>query len=542
MVKTAASGTDLPDDIVALKVLVSERDAALAERDAKIAKRDATIAEQCHAIEVLKRIAFGKSSEKRPCRSGATDAIGQGHMFLDDLLAEAERTAEAKDLQGEIELAPPKQPRKPGGRRKRFPDHLPRVTTTYKLPDDERSCPNCGGQLHEMGAEETKELERLELTLLHVIRRMKYACRGCTDGVTTTPGPDRVIGKGILGLGFLAHIAVERFGNHMPYHRLEKKYATEDGLDLSRSVMERSMAKCAQILKPVHDELRAQILKSPVIFTDDTPVTIAKPKDHAGSRQGRVWIYADREGRHDYDFTDSRKRDGPLAVLGGYDGFIQADAYAGYDVLFLPEGATEVACWAHARRKFVECEKTEPEIAKEAIDRIRRLYAIEKHCTKKKLNDAERAAVRLEHSVPLLDELFAWMALKEAEVLPKSPMAKALRYALKLEQALRRYATDGRLEIDNNRAERALRAVAVGRKNWMFFMTEGGGETAVVLLSLVMTAKAVGIDPKAYIRDLLQRVATESDVAKLTPHGWKEHFAAEVAERRQAVTAYFAGV
>lgn len=514
---------ELPDDIDALKAM--------------IAKRDERIAVQAHTIDVLTRIAFGRSSEKRRPRPPA-EAVGQGHLFHADLVVEAERTAEAKDVQGEIVLAPPKKPKRAGGRRKKYPDHVPRVSTAYELPEDKRSCSNCGGRLHEIGDETTREIERLETAIVHEIRRRKYACRACTDGVVTAPGPDRVIGKGILGPGFLASVCVERFGNHMPYNRLEQKYATE-GLDLSRSVLERSMAKCAEILKPLHEELRAEVLRSPSIFTDDTPVTIARPRDGGGSRKGRVWIYADREGRHDYDFTDSRKRDGPLKILGDYQGFIQADAYAGYDALFLPEGASEVACWAHARRKFVDAEKTEPELARQAIDRIRALYRIEKHCTVAELDDAERLAVRQEQAVPLLDELFAWMALQEAEVLPKSPMAAALKYSLTLEIALRRYATDGRLEIDNNRAERALRPVAVGRKNWMFFQREGGGATAIVLLSLVMTAKSIGLDPKTYLRDVLLRIARESDVTKLTPHGWKQHFAADVEAERQAAMAYF---
>jgi hypothetical protein len=299
----------------------------------------------------------------------------------------------------------------------------------------------------------------------------------------TAPGPDRVIDKGILGPGFLASVCVERFGNHMPYHRLERKYAGE-GLDLSRSVLERSMARCASILNPLHVENRAETLHSPSIFTDDTAVTIACPRDGPGSKQGRVWIYADREGRHSYEFTDSRKRDGPLKILGGYQGFIQMEA---------------------------------------------------------ELDDGERLAVRQEQALPLLDELFAWMALKEAEVLPKSPMAAALRYSLTLETALRCYASDGRLEIDNNRAERAMRPVAVGRKTWMFFQREGRGETAAVLLSLVMTAKAIGLNPQTYLRDVLLRIGRESDVTKLTPHGWKQHFAAEVEAERQAAMAYIVG-
>jgi transposase len=524
-IETKADTPKLPDDVDLLKVLIAEYEEKLAA--------------QRHTIDILTRIAFGKSSEKRRAQL-PPEVVGQGHLFHADLLVEAERTAAAKDVQGEIVLSPPKKPRKAGGRRQKYPDHLPRVATHYEVPEDKRSCSSCGGRLHEMGDEVTREIERFETAIVHEIRRRKYACRCCTDGVVTAPGPDRVIDKGILGTGFLAHVAVERFGNHMPYHRLEKKYAAE-GLDLSRSVLERSMAKCAAILKPLHEELRAEVLRSPSIFTDDTPVTIARPRGQIGSKQGRVWIYADREGRHDYDFTDSRKRDGPLKILGNHRGFVQADAYSGYDVLFLPEGATEVACWAHARRKFVDAEKTEPGLASEAIERIGALYAIEKACTAAGLDDAKRLGVRREQAVPLLDELFAWMALAQARVLPKGPMATALRYSLKLEAALRCYASAGCLEIDNNRAERALRAVAVGRKNWMFFQTERGGETAVVFLSLVMTAKAIGINPQTYLRDVLLRVAHESDVTKLTPHGWKKHFAAEVEAERQAAMAYFVG-
>jgi transposase len=528
-----ARAASLPDDVAALKAIIAQRDGA-------IAQRDELIAEQRHRIEVLNRIAFGPQSERRACDSLQPEAFGQLSLFYADILAEAERTAREKQVQGEVVTGPPKAARKKGGRRNQFPDHLPRIETRYELQEDARCCGNCGGALHEIGEERTRELERLETSIVHEIRRAKYACRGCTDGVTTAPGPDRVIDKGILGPGFLAHVATERFGSHMPYNRLEKKYASE-GLDLSRSVLERSMARCAELLAPIAARLREEILAEPTLFTDDTPVTIAKPKGQVGSKQGRVWIYLDRNGRHSYDFTDSRKRDGPLAVMGDYRGAVHADAYPGYDSLFLPNGATEVACWAHARRKFVEAEKTEPDLATEAVDRIRALYAIEREAKKRELDDDARRALRQERSAVLVDDLFAWMAKTEQAVLPKGPMGRALAYALKLEVALRRFLDDGRLEMDNNAAERALRAVAVGRKNWMFFQTEGGGETAVVMLSLVMTAKAAGVDPRTYLRDVLLRIARESDVAKLTPHGWKEHFQAEVEEERRAAMGALLG-
>ena len=391
-----------------------------------------------------------------------------------------------------------------------------------------------------MGEETTRELERLETAVVHEIRRAKYACRQCGEGVQTAPGPDRVIEKGLLGPGFLAHVAVERFGNHMPYNRLEKKYAAE-GLSLSRSVLERSMKTLAELLSPIRERLLQEILDSPVLFTDDTPVTIARPRAGPGSKKGRVWAYLDRDGRHAYDFTESRKRDGPLAILAGYTGSIHADAYPGYDPLFLPEGAREVACWAHVRRKFVDAEASEPQLAKEAIDRIGELYQVERLAKQSERNDQARRDLRQRHAVVIADELFAWMAVTESSVLPKSPMGQALAYALKLEDALRRYLDDGSLEIDNNAAERALRAVAVGRKNWIFFQTEGGGETAVVLLSLVMSAKAIGIDPRIYLRDVMLRIGRESDVAKLTPDGWREHFQAEVEGEHRAALARFLG-
>ncbi len=526
-VKAKKSGANvLPDDVVTLKAMITERDEKI------IAQR--------LVIEKLKQYAFGKKSEKRPRSEPLPEAGGQGHPFLLDLLVEAERTAKAKNVEGEITLDLPKRAAPRKGRRNSFPDHLPHLSTRYGLEDDGCACAHCGGTLHEIGEELTRELERIETTVVHEIRRAKYACRHCEDGVTTAPGPDRVIDKGLLGPGFLAHVAVERFGQHPPYNRVEKKYASE-GLSLSRSVLERSMKTLAEILAPIRDCLLSEVVAAPELFTDDTAVTIANPRARPGPKTGRVWIYLDREGRHACDFSDSREGKRPRSILGGYRGAIHADAYAGYDQLFTPDGATEVACWAHARRKFVDAESSEFQLAAEAIGRIGELYAVERAAKEGELNGDDRRALRQQHSVAIADELFAWMNATQATVLPKSPGGEALRYALKLETALRCYLDNGRLSIDNNAAERALRAVAVGRKNWLFFQTEGGGDTAVVLLSLVMTAKAIGVDPRTYLRDVMLRIAHEKDPAKLTPHGWREHFQKEVEAERDTVLVRLAG-
>ena len=323
------------------------------------------------------------------------------------------------------------------------------------------------------------------------------------------------------------------------YFRLEGKYRQE-GLDLSRSVLCESMARCAELLEPIAEQLRKEVLASPVVHTDDTPVTLAMPQgSQGGSRQARVWVYLNPAGRHWYEFTESRKRDGPARVFKDFTGYLQADAYGGYDRLFFPGGATEVACWAHVRRKWIDAEPTDPTLAKQAIDRIRALFKIEESA--KDLSDEDRALMRGELARPLLTEFKAWLALAETQVLPKSPLGKAIGYAQNQWPALVRYVDDGRLSISNNAAERALRPIAIGRKNWLFFQREGGGKVAAVLMSLLMTAQAAGIHVGDYFRDVLVRISTCNAVKKLTPHGWKEHYAAEVTERRHALLREIAG-
>ena len=511
---------ELPDDVEQLKALVIAQHAKLAS--------------QQHRIEQLERIAFGRSSEKRPLPPAKGIHPNQGHLFLAELVADAEEVAARTGGEGSIAPSGPEpKPRKKGGRRKKFPDHLPRFRTTYELPTDARSCAACSHDLHEIGEDVRHELERIETVIVHEIACKKYGCRHCESAVVTAPGPDRPIEKGILGRGFLATVLVERFGNHMPYHRLEKKYAAE-GIDLGRSVLQRSASRVAELFEPVAQQILRDILASGVIFTDDTPVTIAQGPS-GRSQTGRVWIYASRDGHHFYDFTASRKRHGPLAILGDFQGYIHADAYPGYDQLYLPGQALEVACWAHARRKFTEAESTDAALASEAVDLIRQLYAVEKAAAD--TEDDARRDIRRAQARPILERIRAWLDLNEARTLPKSPIGKAIAYTMRQWDALCRYTDDGRLSIDNNAAERALRPFAIGRKNWLFFQQDTGGKTAAVIATLLRTALAIDVDPHAYFRDLLVRIAHETDVTKLTPHGWKQHFEAEVRERREEVLA-----
>ncbi|MGH6691398.1 MAG: IS66 family transposase [Gemmatimonadales bacterium] len=458
---------ELPQDVEALRTLI------LAERETVASLRD-EVARLEQQNRVLAKWVFGRSSEKRTPEPA--DPSLQGNLFLAEIAAEAERLAAAHRVVATVEV--PAHTRKVARRRGEFPAHLPVVRTVCELKEEDRRCA-CGGTLEPFGEETSRELERIETAIVHEIARTKYACAQCHEGVVTAPWRGKVIDKGLLGPGFLAHVITERFANHQPYYRLEGKYKSE-GLELSRSVLCESMARCAELLEPIAEELRKEVFAADVIHTDDTPVTLAQSPE-GGSRQARVWVYLNREGRHWYDFTDSRKRDGPARALKDFTGYLQADAYGGYDHLFAPGGATEVACWAHVRRRFVDAEATDPVPAKEAIDRIRVLFAIEEAA--KDLDDAARRELREARARPRLDEFRAWLDLAETQALPKSPLGRAITYAQNQWPALVRYVDDGRLSISNNVAERALRGIAVGRRNWLFFQREGGGKTAAVLLS-----------------------------------------------------------
>ncbi len=510
----------LPDDLDALKQLVIQL--------------RGEVDYLTESNRLLARMVFGPSSEKR--KPEPPDPSLQGHLFAQEIAMEAARLSRELSVTASIEIAAHSRTVKKKGRRTSFPEHLPVVRTICELNESDRRCA-CGGTLEAFGEEVARELERVETTVVHEIARKKYACGSCHEGVVTAPWRGRVIEKGLLGPGFLAHLITERFAHHLPYYRLESKYRAE-GLDLSRSVLCNSTARCAELLEPIAEELKRGVLASAAIHTDDTPVTIAQSRK-GGSRQGRIWVYLNREGLHWYEFTESRKRDGPARVLADFRGFMHADAYGGYDGLYIPGGATEVACMAHVRRKFIEAEATEPELAKQAIDQIRALFKIEERGAE--LSDDERRALRQAEAKPLLDTFAQWMRAVEPSVLPKGALAKAIGYAQNQWAALTRYLEDGQLAISNNAAERALRPIAVGRKNWLFFQREGGGKTASILMSLLMTAKAAKIDPLEYFRDVLLRISTERDVTKLTPHGWKLHFQPEVKARRDDVLARIMG-
>ncbi len=508
---------ELPNDVEELKRLFV----------AELSKRDEKIAELEHNNRVLRDMLFAPKTEKH-----AGTPIHQGHLLFAELTDAAARVAAANAAKATTSAVSSGTPKKPHGRRKEFPEDLPRLRTVFELEGEQRRC-TCGSQLEEFGSETTKELERIETCVVHEIVRKKYCCRACQETVVLAPGPARVLDKGLLGVGFVAHVIEERFLHHMPYHRQERKYASE-GVVVARSVMCEAVRVAAELLTPIAQWTLKEVLASPFIFTDDTPVVIAESRV-GGRKEGRVWVYCDGEGRCAYDFSPSHEAVRPLSLLASYTGYVHADAYKGYDKLFVPDGAIEVACWAHARRYFVKAKASEPALAAEALEHIGRIFAVERAAKDTGLDPPGRQALREAHTRKLLDDYFDWLVTTRPKVLDKGPLGKAIDYSLKLRSALYRFLDDGRLEAENNTAERALRPVAVGRKNWLFFQQEAGGERAAVLYTLVRTCHAIGINPREYLRDVLLRIGTETDIAKLTPHGWKKHFQAEVRARHQRI-------
>jgi transposase len=493
------------DDLDALRAEIAER---VAEND-----------RLRHHIKVLEKMLFGRGRET----VGTFPPIdaAQGALPFAELQAlQAQVDAISKEIEAkEKEARAPKS--KGHGRRAEFPKNAPVYQTVIDVPEAERVCKN-GHAMTPFDETITRELERLELTVIHEIVRKKYACKTCEEGVCIAAMPPRVLDKSILGPGFLSWILTERFQNHMPYNRLEKKLRAE-GCQLSRSTMCETVAKLSDLLEPITQQMHRELVKSRVVHLDDTRVIIQQSQG-GGSSTGHVWVYCDHEGRVIFDFTKSRTRDGPLRMLGNYAGYVHADAYSGHDILFVPGGATEVACFAHTRRRFVEAGLTDP-LALECVRLIGELYGVERRAREAGIVGDELRDLRQRESKPLLDNLLDWLTVTALKVLPKSPTGQAIGYAKNQWAALCRYIESGDLEIDNNRAERNLRTIAVGRKNWTFVGNETFGEKAAVIYSLVASCREIGVEPRVYLWDVMQRIGAESDVAKLTPHGWKPHFA-----------------
>jgi transposase len=490
-------------------------------------RKDRAIEQLQHQLQALLRRLFGRSAEK----------IDPKQMVLFETLLNG--LAPRTEVSPEAPDSPPpslSNGQRNGHGRRRLPSDLPRQKVIHDLPEDEKPCPCCGVMRHVIGQEISEQLDYVpaKLTVIEHVR-LTYACRHCEQTtaesgsqVITADKPASPIEKGLAAPGLLSYVIVSKWSDHLPLYRLET-ILERHGIEIARSTMCDWAAGCADLLRPLHELMTRRVLQSRIIHTDDTPVNVLD-KNRSQTRTGRFWVYLG-DGDHPYTvftFTASRSRDGPREFLRGWSGYLQADAFGGYDGIYAGEvggQVTEVACWAHARRKFYEARTSDAAASTQALAYIRLLYDIEDSA--KKSSASERQCLRQDRAVPRLQQFKTWLQSQQAErggpVLPKSPMGQAITYTLNQWEALCVYTTDGGLAIDNNAAENALRRVAIGRKNWLFCGSDNGGHTAAILFSLMATCKRHRVEPFAYLRDVLTRIAATpiSQLDQFLPDRWQ---------------------
>jgi transposase len=492
---------DLPNDVEALKGVLIQRDAALAERSAKLEVAEALVLSQKLELEklrfeiaCLKRQKYGRSSEQ------LDRELTQMQLSIEDL--------EASLAQRPVHVRPAVKQAPTQPARRALPEHLPREQIVHDPPC---TCPACGGELRRLGEDVSEMLEYVPgryKVIRHV--RPKLSCASCQK-IVQLSAPSRPIERGIAGPGLLAHVLVSKYCDHLPLYRQSQIYARE-GLELDRSTLADWVGGASALLEPLVQALVRYVLSTYKLHGDDTPVPVLCP-GRGTTKQGRLWTYVrdDRPAASNeppavfFRYSPDRKGERPRAHLANFTGVLQADAFAGFDRLY-GERIQEAACWAHVRRKFYDIQVAlASPIAAEALDRIGRLYGVEAEIRGRPPD--ERCLVRQARAGPELESLRAWLHTTVTTLSKKSELAVAIRYALTNWTALTRYRDDGRLEIDNNAAERALRTVALGRKNWLFAGSDDGGERAAIIYTLLGSAKLNDLNPERYLCYVLERIA-----------------------------------
>lgn len=471
----------------------------LAQRE-QLLSRDTEIEHLKLLIAKLRRSQFGRSSEKLKRQ------IDQLELKLEELQTSQ---AENASVQVAVKEATPKTSVKTSIRRP-LPEHLPREVRRY-LPKEE-ACPDCGGKLKPLGEDVSEVLEYVPASL-KVIQyvRPKLAC-GCCDRIVQAEAPSRPIERSLAGPGLLAHVLTSKYSDHLPLYRQSEIYERW-GVELERSTLAEWVGGSSRLLAPLVEALRRHVMAAKKLHADDTPVPVLAPGT-GKTKTGRLWTYV-RDDRPAGDaapaavwfaYSPDRKGAHPRSHLSSFTGTLQADGYAGFEQIYETGRIQEAACWAHVRRKFYDLQQAhKSSVATEALERIAALYDIEREIRGR--SPDERRETRNQRSRPLLASLKQWFEETLGKLSRKSDTAVAVRYALGRWEALLRFCDDGNIEIDNNAAERALRVVALGRKNFLFAGSDGGGESAAALYSLIGTAKLNGIDPEGYLRNVLSRIA-----------------------------------
>jgi transposase len=508
-----AAADHLPDDPVILKRMIQELLATLHEERHE---RE----EMRTRLQLLLQRLYGPRSERfDPSQP----------LLFPDLTQPGEPAPATTAPVAEPEPTPKKRP---GHGRKRPPKDLPHEERHHRVAEADLPCPTCGTVRQEIGTETTTQLDYKPASLFVVEHiEHKYACPCCgkqgQPQIVAGAKPEQPLGKGSPGAGLLSYLIVSKYADHLPLHRLERILGRQ-GLELARSTTCDWMAGCARRLSPLYDLMKGELLRSGWLHTDDTSVKLLGAAPGA-TDLAHLWVYmGDPHYPYNvFDFTPNRKRNGPQQFLKDFAGYLHADAFSGYDRLYLPEPKTgqpriiEVACNAHARRKFYEARGSAAVGAHQALAYYGRLYEIERQA--KEVAEEVRRQMRQDLAVPILHEMHAWLLTQDQQALPKSKFGEAVTYALNQWDALCRYTTAGFLAIDNNWAEREMKRIAIGRKNWLFVGSSEGGKTAAILFTFTSTCYRLGIEPWAYLKDVLTRLPTTPPDKRegLLPDRWQ---------------------
>lgn len=482
-------------------------------------------------LEALLRAHYGRKSEKlQP---------GQSELELGMTPEAPVIPANTPGAAPVLELLPSlKKPRAKRGRRV-IPDDLPEVVQVHDLSAGEKNCEACGREMALIGSDDAVKLAYQPATLSKLVhRQLKYGCK-CADcaqagiGVHTAPRPSEPIPGCLADASLLAHVAVSKTQDHLPVYRVTSQLARL-GFPVSRATVNNWYLGTAEALEPLYACLKASVLACPVIHHDDTPVKEME-KGKGECRTSRIWVVARglAPWHAVFDYTRTRSQDGPRVFLEGYQGFMVADAYSAYSGLYVPGKLVEVGCWAHTRRGFHDAHVAGDAEAMKVLVPIRALYRIEAEAREKGLDELGVLALRQERSKPIMEQIGeimkGWRGTNR--LLPKSLLGKAVTYAENQWVALNRFLWDGRLPIDNNRAENLIRPFAVGRKNWLFFGNARGGRAAAVLHSLMVTCRLNQVNPYAYMEDVLRRIMDHSQtrLSELLPDQWQATRTAKAA-------------
>jgi transposase len=513
----------LPDDVETLKALIAHERATHATT---LSMREAEIERLRDQMRVLLAQRFGSKSERM------TAVEPQLELFN-----EAEADADGEPEEAPSAVTTVSSHTRVRGYRRPLPAELPREVVVHDLAEADKHCPHDGTRLEVMGEETCEQLDIIpaSIRVLHH-RRLKYACPCCRGHVVTAQMPAQAIPKSQASPGLLASIATAKYADAQPLYRQSTQFA-RIGFEAPRQTLASWMVKSGELVQPLINLLRDRLLESPYLQMDETPVQVLREPGKTPQANSYMWVQ--RSGDHDppvvlYDYAPSRAGAVPVALLGTFSGYLQTDGYAGYHAVVAANGITPLYCFAHARRYFTDALKAlglnpnklpliPPDKARrplKALNFIRHLYAIEQRI--RAASPAERLAARQAESIPVLSTLRAWLDETRPKVVPNSPLGKALGYLDRHWHGLVVYAEDGRLEIDNNRCENAIRPFVTGRKNWLFSDTVKGAQASANLYSLIETAKANGLEPYTYLRRVftwLPQATNVADIEALLPWG-----------------------